>query len=307
MADICVIIPSHNVADFVGAAIQSVLDQTDPPARIFVVDDSSDDSPEVLRGYERSHPERIQVIRVDPCNVSEARNIGLARADRRFVAFLDADDIWLPQKTALQMAMLESDPEAVGAFCGLFTFRHDLDDQGRPVWDVIHDRPGVEQIMVTQMIVSSAMLIRREALADLRFDERTGHAEDTIFSADLALEGPWRCVEQPMLARRGHATQITASPWHTVRNVETRLRWCRERADRLEAAMAARIEQTLRDRLVGFVERRYWTRQLADLRALREAVGRICPRELAASSIAGRRIYPAWLYRLRNWFGHGNA
>ena len=302
MADVSVIIPSHNVRDFVGQAIESVLDQTELPSQILVVDDSTDDSADVISAYERQTQGQVQLIRVEPCNVSQARNVGLDRATGSFVAFLDADDVWLEQKTARQLALLESDGEAAGAFCGLFAFRNDLDDQGRKPWPVMQDRPSLEQIIMTQMAVASASMVRRQALGAVRFDERTGHAEDTIFAGEVALVGPWRCDLEPMLARRQHATQVTANPWHTVWSTQTRVQWCRSHADRIGPQLAADLERQLWSKLVEFVERRYWTRQLRDLRAIRSEVGKLCPQVMAHSPVAGRRIYPAWTYKLRDMF-----
>ncbi len=300
MADVSVIIPSHNARNFVGQAIESVLAQTDVPRQILVVDDSTDDSDEVISVYEKQTQGLVQLICSEPCNVSQARNRGLDCATSNYVAFLDADDVWLEQKIARQLALLEADNKAAGTFCGLFIFHDDLDDQGRKPWPVMQDRPNLEQIIMTQMVVASASMVRKQALGALRFDERTGHAEDTIFAGEVALIGPWRCDPEPLLARREHATQVTADPWHTVWNTQTRVQWCRSHAGRIGAQFAEDIERQLWTKLVEFVERRYWARQLHDLRAIRSQVHKLCPQVLNESLVAGRRIYPAWIYRLRD-------
>ena len=300
MADVSVIIPSHNVRDLVGICLDSVLAQSDVPSEVIVVDDSTDDSAAVIEPYVQRTNGRVMLLRVEPCNVSQARNIGIERATKPLIAFLDADDVWLADKTRRQVGLLAGDREAAGAFCGLFTFRQGLDDTGRKPWDVMKDRPSIPEVLTTQMIVSSAMLIRREALGDIRFDETSGHGEDTVFSADVALVGPWRCDAEPMLARRLHPTQITASPWHTVWNVKTRVLWCRAHAPQLGEDVAEQLERQLWQSLVEYVERRYWTRQLAELRSICRETARLCPEQYERSSIAGRRIYPRWVYRLRD-------
>ena len=303
MSDVSVIIPSHNVRDLVGQTIESVLGQTDPPEEILVVDDSTDDSIDVIERYGSQTGGQVKPIRVEPCNVSEARNIGIERSTRSFIAFLDADDIWLADKTRCQLALLAEDPGASGAFCGLFNFHCDLDDMGRSTWDVMADRPDPSGIIRTQMVVASATLVRREALGAIRYDERTGNGEDTIFAAELALAGPWRLVPEPLLGRRIHGPrQITDNPWHTVWNTRTRVGWCRDRADRLGPDTAARLEEELWQNLVEFVERRYWNRQLNELRSLRDKVAGLCPHVYERCSIVGRRIYPRWTYRLRDLF-----
>ncbi len=314
MVDVSVIIPSHNMRDLVGICIDSVLAQTAVPSEVIVVDDSIDDSAAVIEPYVQRTNGQVKLLRVEPCNVSEARNIGIERATKPLIAFLDADDIWLADKTCRQIALLAEDQQAAGAFCGLFTFRQGLDDMERKPWDMVKDRPSITEVLATQMIVSSAMLIRRAALGDIRFDETSGHGEDTVFSADIALAGPWRCDVEPMLARRLHGTQITANPWHMVWNTKTRAMWCRAHTPQIGKDTAEHLEQQLWKSLVEHVERRYWTRQLDELRSICRETARLCPAQYERSSLAGRRIYPRWVYRLRDgitpwagtWHNHIN-
>lgn len=301
MSDVSVIIPSHNTVQFIGDAIESVLDQTDPPSQVVVVDDSTDGSPQVIERYCRQVPSKIELIRVEPCNVSQARNVGLERATGRFVALLDGDDIWLSQKTEKQIALLEQDPAAVGAICGLFRFKLDLADLGRPTWNVVKDRPAIVEIIRTQMAVASATLFRRDAMGPLRFDPQTGHAEDTIFAAELGFAGHWRCLTEPLLGRRVHDSQVTSNPWHAVWNTQTRVEWCRRHAERIGPDEAAQLQDDLWRSLVELIERRFWKRETSELRSLIRKVNELCPHVWAQSSIAGRRIYPRWVYGIRDW------
>ena len=304
---ISAIIPSHNVASYVGPAIESILAQTVPIDQILVVDDSTDDSPDVVTRYEQQTRGRVKLIRVDPCNVSEARNIGLEAATGQWIALLDADDLWLAEKTQRQLELLEQDRAAVGAFCGLFRFQRDLDDLGRPTWDVVRDRPTIVEITRTQMAVASATLFRRDAMGSLRFDPKTGHAEDTIFAAELGFAGHWRCLTEPLLARREHGTQVTANPWHTVWNTQTRVAWCRRHAEKIGLDEAAQVENDLWRGLVEFIERRFWARQLDELSSLRDKVNELCPEVMAQSSVASRHIYPRWMYGIRDRLAKSNG
>jgi glycosyltransferase involved in cell wall biosynthesis/polysaccharide pyruvyl transferase WcaK-like protein len=92
--EIDVVIPLYNKADCVRAAIESVLEQSCQPARIIVVDDGSTDGGAEIVG-EMSDP-RIQLIRQENAGVSAARNRGIAEATSELIAFLDADDVWMP-------------------------------------------------------------------------------------------------------------------------------------------------------------------------------------------------------------------
>lgn len=92
---VSVVIPAYNAGEYLGRAIDSVLAQTQPAAEIIVVDDgSADNTADVAQGY----GERIRFIQQENAGASVARNTGIEAAASEWIAFLDADDEWLPQK-----------------------------------------------------------------------------------------------------------------------------------------------------------------------------------------------------------------
>jgi glycosyltransferase involved in cell wall biosynthesis len=101
---------------FLQEAVESVRAQTDSDWELLLVDDgSSDGSTEIARRYARAEPGRIRYLEhAGHANrgMSAARNAGLAAARGDFVAFLDADDVWLPQRLARGAALLDAHPEA---------------------------------------------------------------------------------------------------------------------------------------------------------------------------------------------------
>jgi len=100
---VSVIIPAYNGAAFLPEAIDSVLAQDYEPLEILVVDDgSTDDTHDVLRPY----APRIRYFYQENRGPSAARNLGIERARGDLIAFLDADDRWLPGKLAAQVAAL---------------------------------------------------------------------------------------------------------------------------------------------------------------------------------------------------------
>lgn len=101
---ISIVIATHNRAQFLGQAIRSALDQTVQGTEILVVDDGSTDStPRVLRQFS----DRISVIRQPNQGRSAARNTGVQQSCGDIIAFLDSDDIWLPEKLAKQLHEFE--------------------------------------------------------------------------------------------------------------------------------------------------------------------------------------------------------
>jgi len=160
-SSVSVVIPTYNSGEFVTQAIESVLSQTVAPAEIIVVDDgSTDDTAAALAPYEN----RIRYIYQENMGVSAARNRGVEAANGDFVAFLDADDIWHPQKLELQMDAFAKIP-ALGLLGtrGFFLPFNEL-----PRYDKLPSRPYSfitwRQLVVKNHICSSSVIVRSSIL-----------------------------------------------------------------------------------------------------------------------------------------------
>lgn len=116
--NISVIIPNYNYGRFIGVAIESALAQTLPPIEIIVVDDgSTDDSAQIVESFGG----KVRLIRQQNGGVGKARNVGAASSTGDFLAFLDADDVWIADKLEKQMRLFED--ESVGyVSCGMREF-----------------------------------------------------------------------------------------------------------------------------------------------------------------------------------------
>ncbi len=125
-ATVSVVIPTFNRGRVLAATVRSAAAQTTPPHEIIVVDDgSTDDTPAVCA----SLPAPVRTIRTPNGGVSAARNVGIAAARGDFIALLDADDIWPPEKLAVQLAVHAALPD-VGWSC---TDHRITDADGRPL------------------------------------------------------------------------------------------------------------------------------------------------------------------------------
>lgn len=110
---VSVIIPVYNRDRYLAEAIESVLVQTYPTIELLVVDDgSSDRSAEVAQRY----LPKLHYYYQPNGGTSAARNTGISLATGEFLAFLDSDDLWMPEKLLLQMAAFEADPTLDAAF-----------------------------------------------------------------------------------------------------------------------------------------------------------------------------------------------
>jgi glycosyltransferase involved in cell wall biosynthesis len=184
---VSVVIPTYNSDRYLATAIDSALGQTYRDHEIIVVDDgSTDQTSRILEAY----GDRIRPLRQPNQGVAIARNSGIAAARGEFVAFLDADDVFLPDKLTAQVAVFDADPELGIVHSGW----QRVNDQGTPLLTVEpwHTVPQLtlETWLRWKPILPSAMMIRRDWLERSGgFDPRFPPAEDTELILRLALMG----------------------------------------------------------------------------------------------------------------------
>jgi glycosyltransferase involved in cell wall biosynthesis len=121
---VSVIMPTYNAAPFVAESIESVLAQTYEPMELAVVDDASEDAtPTIVEDYARRHPDRIRfrraAERAGPCR---RRNDALDLASGSLIAWLDHDDLWVPEKTARQVEVMKARPDVGLVYSGFEAF-----------------------------------------------------------------------------------------------------------------------------------------------------------------------------------------
>ena len=152
---VSVIIPVYNYDRYLGEAIESVLGQTHPHLEVIVVDDGSTDrSSEVAKGFA---DRGVRYCHQVHAGIGPARNKGVEFAQGEFLAFLDADDRWPPEKIERQLNAFDSDPALE------MVFGQALQLQNGPAWEAaVNDyKPSVDG-MVPGM-VPGTMLIKRNA------------------------------------------------------------------------------------------------------------------------------------------------
>ncbi|MGH8550017.1 MAG: glycosyltransferase [Methylococcales bacterium] len=217
MKKVTVIVPAYNAAQYVSAAIDSVLGQTYKNIEVIVVDDgSTDQTEEVVRRY--GH--QVRYIRQDNGGPSKARNTGIRAADSKLLAILDADDVWLPEKILAQVDLLEENPDLDLVFCDAEL----IDEDGRSYGSVWKQRGCYEAmvaesrrlahpfatIMMMDCILPSAVLVRRTCLdraglfdESLRYTEHGG-VEDKDLMLRIALTSEMGCVPRVLMKRLRH-------------------------------------------------------------------------------------------------------
>lgn len=192
---VSVVIPAYNCAGSIGMAIDSALDQG-IDVEIIVVDDHSDDVLEAaLEGY-LQNPAVIYLRNPENLGASGSRNLGVARAKGRYVAFLDADDIWRPGKLKKQLEAMERTGAVLCA-----TARELQDATGRLSGKVIpiKERITYRELLKHNSISCSSVLMKAEVAREFPMHHEDSH-EDYIMWLEILQKYGFACgVNEPLL------------------------------------------------------------------------------------------------------------
>jgi hypothetical protein len=221
---ISVIIPTYNSGRFIAQAVQCVLDQTYRQFEIIVIDDgSTDTTKDVLREF-NGH---IRYCYQENRGPSAARNAGIAVAKGDYICFLDADDIWTPNKLEVQLAFMAqnddiglvfSDEEEVSQATGLHRsilaktmFRSDIVSQ-LPIHDAF------EKLLIENFIPTSMVMARKKCFGKAGlFDESLRVVEDRDMWLRIAAYFNIACVPVILGKKRAHESNISRDAGLTLR------------------------------------------------------------------------------------------
>jgi glycosyltransferase involved in cell wall biosynthesis len=196
---VSVVVPCHNAAPTLAATLGSVLEQTVPPLEVVVVDDGSlDGSVEIARSF--GPP--VRVLTQQNAGPAAARNTGIAACRGDYVAFVDADDRWLPQKLELQLAAARRIGQPGLVFC---TVRRVHDDGKSELkrWSGAGIRElSYRELWQRNVVTTSAVLLHRSILKPwCRFDPDPliQGAEDFDLWLRLLDRFPATYVDEPLV------------------------------------------------------------------------------------------------------------
>jgi glycosyltransferase involved in cell wall biosynthesis len=324
MLSVSALIPARNRERYVGDAIESVLRQDRPVDEIVVVDDgSTDETAKVATAFAR-----VRLVRLAaPRGTAGARNAAIAASHCDVIAWLDSDDLWLPDHTATAVALLERYPATVVAFTNAEYFGDRSGPWPRP--DVPEDEPFDALSVAFQRTISTmspAVTRRAAVLAVGGFDESLPSSVDFDLFLRLSLVGPFVSTPRTTTRYRWHGDQISAVPYKQLESMyASRIKLLQS----LDASNRQRITTELRTRLVGCVHADLWevwhqkdsaglkgvialarkistdagiappftASGLRNLREYSQARGEIQGRDLRSSSVPSLFGRPRWLYR----------
>lgn len=202
---VSVVMAAYNYGPYIGQAIQSVVDQTFLDWELIVVDDGSDDETEMIVRRFVGDP-RIRYHRQENQGQPKAKNTGIRLSRGRFIAFLDADDAWMPDKLAKQLPLFENDPDLGVAYTGVSLMDEDGISIGQLPLRMVRGR--ILEIAIKRTIPPfSSSIVRREIFDDIGyFDEELPLAIDFDLWLRAATKYRFDYVDEPLLLyRSGHA------------------------------------------------------------------------------------------------------
>ncbi|MGD8886253.1 MAG: glycosyltransferase family A protein [Gammaproteobacteria bacterium] len=209
---ISVIIPTFNRVQWLGEALRSVLTQTWQPHEVIVVDDGSTDTTRQV--IETNFAEQVRYYYQSNRGVSAARNTGIQQATGNWIALLDSDDAWLPDKLQCQVDALRQNPQYRFCHTDEIWYRH-----GRRVNPMKkHQKTGghiFEHCLPLCAISPSSALIHRECFEEIGwFDESLPACEDYDYWLRYCARYPVLYVDQPLLIKHGgHSDQLSRRYW----------------------------------------------------------------------------------------------
>lgn len=209
---VSVIMPAYNQEDFIQSSIESVLSQTYSNWELVVINDGSTDrTKEVVESFS---DQRIILINQENQGVSKTRNNGLAASKGELIAFLDADDLWLPKKLEKQVQQFQTLGENVGFIHAYYT---EFDNRGEYSPKPFKHLKGLNidgdvkrSIVIHDFVATLTVMIKREVLESIGdFDTTLSGPEDWDLWIRIAQKYQFGFIAEPLARYRLSASGLS--------------------------------------------------------------------------------------------------
>lgn len=214
---VSVIIPVYNVEKFIERTLDSVLAQTYQEVEIILVDDrSTDNSAQVISKYVSEYPQIKYHLQEKNMGAAVARNTALEMAQGRYVAFLDGDDEWYPQKLEEQLKLLKEKNMFFS-----YTAIEMIDEEGNLVKGKRNVREELDYkvLLRNTMIATSSVLVDRSKFGDFRMPLRRG-GQDYATWLLLLRTGEKACgINEALVKYRQTSNSLSSNKFKSIRQV----------------------------------------------------------------------------------------
>ena len=294
---VSVVIPLYNKAPYIARTLDSVLAQTHQDYEVIVVDDgSTDEGPSIVR---QCNDRRVRLVSQENRGLSGARNRGVAESQADWVAFLDADDEWMPDYLARTLSMAKTDASVSVVFTNVL-FSHTRRPRFQPCKGafVVEDFFSFHVAHNVSSITPSAIIIRKQALIDAGAFPRArcwryGEDIDTWMRLGF-MENRMICIAEPLAIYHDDANErLCGHRDHFIHSVDTLQenyrRWSEE----------GRVPARLRESSARFVNaiivrKAYNLTEINERRLARRVLHDEC-----VAALSGRRLW--WRVYARTW------
>lgn len=297
---VSIIIPTFNREATIGAAVESALAQTYPNKEIIVVDDGSHDRTlEKLKTFGAA----ITVISQTNAGPSKARNCGVKESKGEILSFLDSDDLWLPEKIAKQVQLMERAGEEMPCcVCNAIihgrageVIGHSFNNAG--IHTVVQNGEWInpsEVLATSFLLFNQVVAVRRTAFDQVNgFNESLRLLEDYELALKLSCKGKWGIINEPLVIKKNETEGI---------GVEC----LKDHAKHLQTCVDVIHEFLLDNHSLQCNARRLLQDSLADLR-LETKAAELTQRSSPLSKITGKglglmvRVNKAYKRRRSSW------
>lgn len=252
---VSIITPAYNAGAYIAETVKSVLAQTYPNFEHIIVDDgSTDNTAQVVRAFSDS---RIKYLRQENRGQSAARNAGIAASSGKYIAFLDADDLFLPEKLAEQVSYLEAYPDCDFCYCKIYHF---FNEEPAKFYYLEMEHPAghiFERLLETNFINPVSAMVRRDVFDRYgAFEPKFPWADEQYLWLKLSYRKARFCYLDKALAYcRLHRSSFTNRPLYFEKSQEQCLQILHEVKEWMTEAQVKDykikgLEKKLRKRIV---------------------------------------------------------
>lgn len=215
------IIPAFDAEKYIKETIDSALNQTYKDFEIIVVDDgSTDDTRNMLKQYR----DKTRYIHQENGGPSKARNTGIKAANGKYIAFLDADDLWPKNKLELQVDFMESHPDVDMVFADMMTFNEDgiilksylKNIKRKNFYNILlkeqHEfKDPFWMLLKANFIPTGTVMVKRDILEkyNIKFDEKINTVEDLDYWMRICIFSKIGFIPEVLVRKRDHETNIS--------------------------------------------------------------------------------------------------
>lgn len=225
MPKVSVVIPFYNRCAWTVEAVKSVLDQTFSDFEIILVDDGSTEAvgfPDWI-----INDKRVVLVRKKHEGVSAARNFGMSLSKGQYIAFLDSDDLFLPDKLMTQVGHMANHPDIYLSHTSYIQ----IDENGQNIQVVNAGRFGgsvYPNIINNCPIATPTVMVRKNKVSNLKFEESIHFGEDTILWIRISRTSDIYGIDNPLVKVRLHGNNTAHDPQKVLIGIKNILSYFRE-------------------------------------------------------------------------------